>query len=149
MMGSEGTVAGVALSHAAYSFDAEYSYLVPEKFASKLKAGMRVLVSFGKGNKRVIGLVTKVETGETQGLKPVLAVIDSESLVTDEMMKIIFWLKENTFCTYYDAFKSVVPTGYSYKVDLHYGLVNTLIEREKLSDEEIEIVDLLEGCADK
>ena len=148
-MGSEGTVAGVALSHAAYSFDAEYSYLVPEKFASKLKAGMRVLVSFGKGNKRVIGLVTKVETGDTQGLKPVLAVIDSESLVTDEMMKIIFWLKENTFCTYYDAFKSVVPTGYSYKVDLHYGLVNTLIEREKLSDEEIEIVDFLEGCEDQ
>lgn len=148
-MGSEGTVAGVALSHAAYSFDAEYSYLVPEKFVPRLDVGMRVLVPFGKGNKRVIGFVTKLEKADVQNLKPLLAVIDSERLVTDEMMKIIFWLKENTFCTYYDAFKSVVPTGYSYKVDLHYGLVNTFIERESLSPEEAEIVDFLEGCDDQ
>ena len=88
-MGSEGTVAGVALSHAAYSFDAEYSYLVPEKFVPRLDVGMRVLVPFGKGNKRVIGFVTKLEKADVQNLKPLLAVIDSERLVTDEMMKII------------------------------------------------------------
>ncbi len=43
-MGDKGTVAMVAMSHAAYSFDAEYSYLVPEKFRQKLRAGMRVFV---------------------------------------------------------------------------------------------------------
>ena len=128
-MGDTGTVACVALSHAAYSFDAEYSYLVPEKFRNRLTTGMRVLVSFGRSNNRVIGLVTRLcqDDGSYKKLKPVLAIVDSESLVDEEMMKIIFWLKENTFCTYYDAFKTAVPTGFSYKVDLHYGLVNTYI----------------------
>lgn len=150
-MGDMGTVARVALSHAAYSFDAEYSYLVPERFRPRLKAGMRVLVSFGKGNKRTLGLVTRLcgDDGSQPNLKPILAVADSESLVTDEMMKIIFWLKENTFCTYYDAFKSAVPTGFSYRVDLHYELVNTYIERESLSAEELEIVEFLETTEDR
>ena len=150
-MGEKGTVACVALSHAAYSFDAEYSYLVPEKFRPRLKPGMRVWVSFGRGNNRVIGLVTRIcdDDGSFKRLKPILAVVDSECLVTDEMMKIIFWLKENTFCTYYDAFKSAVPTGFSYKVDLHYAIVNTYIDKECLSAEELEIVDHLEVTEDQ
>ena len=149
-MGDRETVAYVALSHAAYSFDGEYSYLVPERYRQVLKAGMRVLVSFGRGNNRVIGLVTRLgyDDDNKHKLKPVISVIDKESLVTDEMMKIIFWLKENTFCTYYDAFKSAVPTGFSYKVDMHFALVNTYIDRESLSTEEAEIVGFLESCDD-
>ena len=150
-MGEKGTVACVVLSHAAYSFDAEYSYLVPERFRSVLKAGMRVLVSFGRGNNRVIGLVTRLceDDGSYKKLKPLLAVVDKESLVTEEMMKIIFWLKENTFCTYFDAFKSAVPTGFSYKVDLHYALVNTFIDKDTLDTAEREIVDFLELTEDQ
>ena len=150
-MGDIGSVAMVALSHAAYSFDAEYSYLIPEKLRPQLKAGMRVFVSFGRGNNRVIGLVTRIcdDDGSVKRMKPVLAVIDSESLLTDEMLKIVFWLKENTFCTYYDAFKSAVPTGFSYKADLHYALVNTYIMKERLSPEESEIISFLEMTDDQ
>ena len=150
-MGNTGAVAMVALSHAAYSFDAEYSYLVPEKFRQKLRAGMRVFVSFGRGNSRVIGLVTRLcdDDGSGRKLKPILAVVDSECLVTDEILKIIFWLKENTFCTYYDAFRTAVPTGFSYKADLHYALVNTFIQKERLSPEEAEIIDFLEITEDQ
>ncbi|MCR5022391.1 primosomal protein N' [Ruminococcus sp.] len=147
-MGERETVAYVALSHAAYSFDNEYSYLVPERYRHILKAGMRVLVSFGRGNNRVIGLVTRIGTDDISQhrLKPIISVVDTESLVSDEMMKIIFWLKENTFCTYYDAFKSAVPTGFSYKVDMHFALVNTYIDRDTLTPEESEIISFLEGC---
>ena len=150
-MGDKGTVAMVAMSHAAYSFDAEYSYLVPEKFRQKLRAGMRVFVSFGRGNNRVIGLVTRIcdDDGSGRKLKPILAVVDSECLVTDEILKIIFWLKENTFCTYYDAFRTAVPTGFSYKADLHYAPVNTYIQKERLSPEEAEIIDFLEITEDQ
>ena len=150
-MDQKGTIAYVAMSHAAFSFDNEYSYLVPEKFIGRLKAGMRVLVSFGRGNNRVIGLVTRLgaDDGSFKKLKPVLSVIDSESLVTDEMMKIICWLRENTFCTYYDAFKSCVPTGFSFKVDLHFALVNTYIDKAYLTPEENEIVSFLEVTEDR
>ena len=115
-MRGEFLVAKVAISRASYSFDREYSYSVPEVFADKVKPGIRVIVPFGKGNKKSIGLVTRTykEAEYNEALKPVSSLADRESLVTEEMMKIIFWLKENTFCTFFDAYKSVVPTGFSY-----------------------------------
>ena len=51
-------------------------------------------------------------------------------------MRIIMWLKENTFCTYYDAYKSVVPTGFSYTFSQHYSLVNTYIDEDTLNEDE-------------
>lgn len=144
-MRGEFIVAKVAISRAAYSFDAEYSYSVPENLRDAAKVGVRVIVPFGKGNKRSIGFITRTyaESEYNEKLKPISSVIDSESLLTDEMMKIIFWLKENTFCTFFDAYKSVVPTGFSYSFSKHYNLVNTYIDDERLSSEERNIIEFL------
>lgn len=144
-MRGEFMVAKVAISRAAFSFDEEYSYSVPQDMQSSLKCGMRVLVPFGKGNKKSIGFVTRTyaEAEYNEKLKPIIKFIDEESLVTDEMLKIIFWLKENTFCTFFDAYKSVVPTGFSYNVTQHYKLVNTYIDDDDLSEDEKNIVDFL------
>ena len=132
------TVAKIAVSCAYYGFDSEYSYSVPQDLKPYISDGIRVVVPFGKGNKKTIGFVIRTyESAEYNGaLKPVESVVDERSLVTPEMMKIIFWLKENTFCTYFDAYKTVVPTGFSYRIDLHYNLVNTYIDESELSDEE-------------
>ncbi len=142
------TVAKVAISRASYSYDALYSYSVPEEFSGRVCCGMRVLVPFGKGNKKSVGLVTRTytEAEYNEKLKPIISVIDSESLVTEEMMNIIFWLKENTFCTYFDAYKSVVPTGFSYNFTQHYSLVNTYIDEDMLSEDEKNIVDFLRSA---
>ena len=53
--------ARVVVSCAGYGFDNEYSYLVPEEHRGHIKRGIRVLVPFGKGNRRTIGLVTATE----------------------------------------------------------------------------------------
>ncbi len=144
-MRGEFVVAKIAISRAAYSFDVEYSYSVPASLRDAAKVGVRVIVPFGKGNKRSIGFITRTyaESEYNEKLKPILSVIDSESLLTEEMMKIIFWLKENTFCTFFDAYKSVVPTGFSYSFSKHYNLVNTYINDERLSSEERNIIEFL------
>lgn len=138
-------VAKVAINRAAYSFDVEYSYHVPDHLREKISCGIRVVVPFGRGNKKAIGFVTRtyLSAEYNEKLKPVSHVIEEESLVTEEMMRIIFWLKENTFCTFYDAYKSVVPTGFSYSLSVHYSLVNTFIDEEKLSEEELKIIGFL------
>ena len=138
-------IAKVAISRAAYSFDCEYSYIIPDELKKSVASGVRVLVPFGKGNRKSIGFVTRVyeETEFNEKLKPIISVIDSESLVTDEMMKIIMWLKDNTFCTYYDAYKSVVPTGFSYNFSQHYALANKSINEGELSEQELNVVELL------
>ena len=117
-------IADVAVENTLFAFDKLFGYSVPAELSGCVKAGVRVVVPFGKGNKKSIGLVTRTykEAEYNEALKPVSSLADRESLVTEEMMKIIFWLKENTFCTFFDAYKSVVPTGFSYsfsKRDLH------------------------------
>ena len=143
------TVAKIAVSCAYYGFDSEYSYSVPENLKPYINDGVRVVVPFGKGNKKTIGFVIRTyEAAEYNGaLKPVESVVDEKSLVTPEMMKIILWLKENTFCTYFDAYKTVVPTGFSYRIDLHYNLVNTYIDETELSDEERGIIAFMRNSS--
>ena len=144
-MRGEFLVAKVAISRAAYSFDCEYSYSVPSEFSDRVKRGIRVIVPFGKGNKTSIGLVTRtyLEAEYNEKLKPISSLAEEESLVTDEMMKIIFWLKENTFCTFFDAYKSVVPTGFSYSISKHFNLVNTFIDESQLSTIEKNVIDFM------
>lgn len=137
-------VAKVALSNTAYSFDTEYSYSVSDEISQRLTVGCRVLVPFGKGNRKRIGFVTRTyeSTSLNPKLKPVLNLIDDASLVNDELMRLIFWLKENTFCTFFEAYKTVVPTGFSYNFIQHYTLVNSEIDVE-LTEEEQSVVNFM------
>ncbi|MBE6837786.1 MAG: primosomal protein N' [Ruminococcus sp.] len=137
-------VAKVAMCNASYSYDIEYSYAVPSQMCDKIESGTRVLVPFGKGNRKRIGFVTRTYLRDTynEDLKPVLQVIDDSSLVTDELMRLIFWLKENTFCTFYEAYKTVIPSGFAYNYKQHYSLVNAEIS-EDLSEEEQFVVDFM------
>lgn len=141
-------VAKVALSNASYSYDREYSYAVPPQFAERIDSGTRVLVPFGKGNRKRIGFVTRTYQRDTynEDLKPVLQVIDEKTLVNDELIRLIFWLKENTFCTFYEAFKTVIPSGFAYSYKQHYSLVNAEIS-ETLTDEESYVVEFMKNSA--
>lgn len=137
-------VAKVAVSSTAYSFDTEYSYAVPSTFSSAAKAGCRVIVPFGKGNRRRIGFITRTYERDSYNpdLKLMHSVIDEEPLINDEMMKIIFWLRENTFCTLFEAYKCIVPTGFSYNIVKKYSLVNAQIDLP-LTEEEQNLVNAL------
>lgn len=141
-------VAKVAIARAAYSFDSEYSYIVPDEMKELIRSGSRVIVPFGNGNKRTMGFVTRLyESCEfNEKLKPLSKLVDSQPLVTEEMMRIIFWLKENTFCTFFDAYKSVVPTGFSYNFSQHYALANTVIPDSELDEKELNVINFMRGA---
>ena len=145
------TVAKVAISRATYSFDCEYSYIVPPEMCQYLTIGARVLVPFGRGNKKTIGFVTRTynDTHFNENLKPVISVIDMPSLISDEMLKIIFWLKDNTFCTYFDGFRTVVPTGFSYKFSQRYELANKAIDTSVLTEQELNAIEYLKSVPSK
>lgn len=123
MLGRVKTVKAV-LSVAGYGFDIEYTYSVPKELEEQAKTGCRILVPFGKGNRRQIALITREYYKDEidARVKPLISVIDSEPSVNDELMKIIFWLKDNTFCTYFEAFKTVIPPGMGIDFNQKYHL---------------------------
>lgn len=119
---SEYIIASVAIENSTNSFDMAYDYLVNEK-DSALKPGCRVLVPFGKGNKCRQGIVMSVFHSDksTDKLKSIMQVIDEKPILSDEMIKLIEWLKERTFCTLFDAAKTILPAGMCHRVVTTYA----------------------------
>ena len=119
---SEYIIASVAIENSTNSFDMAYDYLVNEK-DSNLKPGCRVLVPFGKVNKCRQGIVMSVSRSDrsTDKLKNIMQVIDEKPILSDEMIKLIEWLKERTFCTLFDAAKTILPAGMCHRVVTTYA----------------------------
>ncbi len=140
----------VVLSDASYGYDAEYTYRYPDPLCGVLRPGMRVLVPFGRGNAKRIGLVTRVYECEQpdERIKPIISLIDREPLLNDELLDMVFWLREHTFCTYFEAFRTIVPAGYSVVRQSIYTLSNHMPDVE-LTEEENSVYGMLCGAKTK
>lgn len=135
--------AQVAVSGTAYSFDMLFTYSVPERFAEKIACGCRVLVPFGKGNKRRTGFVMELAESDSDKLKPVAMLVDEEPVISDELLRLAVYLREQTFCTYFDAVKAMLPPAMSIKISECYKISDSA-DISGVSDKANELFGLLE-----
>ena len=114
-MGESAYFALVAVEGLVYHFDAPYSYKIPYELESKAVAGCRVMVPFGNANKKKQGLILSVkplfEAENVGKLKSIASVLDDAPLFDEEMLSLVTWLKENTFCTLFEAARAMLPAG--------------------------------------
>ena len=103
-------LAQLAVAAAVYAIDRPYSYRVPEDMP--LQAGMRVLVPFGRGNRRTEGVVLSLQTGDAAGLKTVERMLDDAPILTGGQLRLAAFMKERYFCTFYEAVKAILPAGF-------------------------------------
>ena len=115
-------VAKIAVENTLYSFDKPFDYAVPHNLCESCKKGVRVLIPFGRGNKKCQGIVTDIMYSQTDGLKTILSVLDKEPVLSDEMLKTAQFMKEHYFCTLYEAFKTMLPAGINYRLTTVYGV---------------------------
>ena len=116
-------IAKIAVEKAAYSFDREFDYLIPPHLASDCAVGKRVLVPFGRGDRRRQGIVTSILSGESnEGLKEIVCVLDSEPVMSESLLSVARFMKEHCFCTLYEAVKAMLPAGINYRVTTVYGV---------------------------
>ncbi|MBQ5799703.1 MAG: primosomal protein N', partial [Oscillospiraceae bacterium] len=129
-------LAMIALSGVPYPVDKLYTYLVPREFSAQVFAGKRVIVPFGKANRRTEGMVFSVTAGETEEqLKPILSVPDEQVLMNEEMLRLAKWMKARYFCTFYDAVKTILPAGIWHRYREIYSLAEGVSVDASLSDE--------------
>jgi len=102
-------VAFVAVDAAVYAIDKPYSYLIPPNM--DVQPGMRVIVPFGRGNRRSEGIVLQLSDEQLTGLKAIERCLDSEPVLSPEFIRMAAFLRERYFCTYYDAMKAMLPAG--------------------------------------
>lgn len=139
---ANGIVASVAVDKTLYSYDVLFDYSVPLTLIDKVKPGCRVIVPFGRANKKAVGMVFEVieKSYDAKAVKPLINVIDDRFILSEEMLGIVRWMKESTFCTYFDAIKTVIPTGLSFSVESKFELTDS---DEELNADEAELLAYL------
>ena len=127
----EQQIARIALSGVPYSADKLYSYLVPPELADACRAGVRVSVPFGRGNRRTEGFVleTLCEAAD-KPLKPVFTVLDEQPLLDTSLLRLAKWMKARYFCTVYDALRTILPAGIWFRYRETYRLADGVQESD-------------------
>ena len=116
-------IAQAAVNDANIHFDRLYSYCVPPRLAGRIWPGSMVLVPFGRGNKPRMAVVLDVQEVEDapDKLKTLLDAAPEEARLTPDLMELVRFLKERTFCTWFEAVKAVIPYGAQYRPAVENG----------------------------
>lgn len=145
----KGLVAEIALQGATFAFDKLYTYAIPPELHSSAKAGCRALVPFGKGNIKKQGMIFSVKQAEIKDLKSLLSIIDSEPVLTEELLGMCEHLHESVFCTYYDAVHTMLPAGIGYKLVDFYSANEEFADISLLNETEREVYLYLKKFGEK
>ena len=122
-------IAKIAVSAATYAIDKPYSYRVGETMG--LRSGQRVMIPFGRGNRRTEGVVLSVEEGDDPSLKTVDRSLDEEPVISGVMLQLAAFMRERYFCTFYEAIRAMLPAGLWFRSQDTYTLAEGTSWREK------------------
>lgn len=106
-----------------------FDYSIPPEMLSEISVGKRVWVSFGP--RRTVGYVIEIsEKSDFNKIKPILSVIDSQPIVTDELIRLTKQIADYYLCSWGEAIDAVVPSA------LKKGKVSI---KPRLKEDEVEI----------
>ena len=138
-------IAKIAVSAANFAIDKPYSYRIPE--GMEVLPGQRVMLPFGRANKRTEGVVLTVEEGDPGKLKAVERCLDEEPILSQTQLRLAAFLRERYFCTFYDAIRAMLPAGLWFQTKNVYSLTEeraweTAVIRKEWA---VDVLHLLEG----
>jgi primosomal protein N' (replication factor Y) len=99
--------------------DRLYDYLLPEELGVTALPGARVLVPFGgrKAEAVLWEITPESAYGEREDLRPVLAVLDEEPLLSGFQLSLIDWMARRFFCRRCDLLRLFFPPGVKIKTE--------------------------------
>ena len=121
-----------------------YTYRIPQEYNGKVQAGARVVVQFGR-QRLYSALVRRVhETPPQWKSKYILAILDTEPIVTERQMEFWEWLARYYMCYPGDVMAVALPAGMKLAsesaVTIHPDFDGEL---SRLSKQEMQVVQLL------
>lgn len=119
-------IAQIAISSAVFAMDKPYDYLVPPQMQTQLQPGMRVMVPFGRANRRQEGMVLALDMTEKLGLKSIEQMLDKTPVLSEAFLRLAAFLRERYFCTFYDAVRVILPAGLWFATKQTYLLADPL-----------------------
>ncbi|MBQ3131863.1 MAG: primosomal protein N', partial [Clostridia bacterium] len=126
--------AQVIVDIAHSSVDRLFTYRAEDNIA----VGQRVLVPFGAGNKAIEGFVLGVSDSYdgTVALKSVIRPMEPYTVLTDEQIRLAYWIKQSYNCVFVDALRLMIPAqlrgGRVKEKTIRTVKVNTEMDREQV-----------------
>ena len=138
-------IAKIAVAAANFAIDKPYSYYVPENLT--VRPGQRVMLPFGRANKRTEGIVLTVENGSADKLKAIERCLDETPVLTDSQLRLAAFLRERYFCTFFDAIRVMLPAGLWFRTKLTVTLTEDRSWKEKTlrKEDARAVLELLEN----
>jgi primosomal protein N' (replication factor Y) len=90
-----------------------FDYLVPDRLAELVEAGVRVRAPLGRGNRPLTGYLVAMETkpAGSRPLKELVGVVDPRSLLNPAMLRLTRWIADHYLCPWGQVLEAVVPAG--------------------------------------
>ena len=89
-----------------------FTYAVPEEMAAQAKAGMRVLVGFGR-SKQYVGIIIRLHGQKPEGyeVKPLTQLMDTEPIVMPRQLELWQWMSDYYMSPIGEVMKAALPAG--------------------------------------
>ena len=110
-------VVGVLVQIASSNVDKIFDYLVPDKYISSIKIGIRVLVPFG--SQKVEGFVLEIKDSSEVSLKEIYDIVDQDIVLNEEMLELGKKLKEETLATLISTYQVMLPKALKAKAGVN------------------------------
>lgn len=105
-------IAKILVDRSVKKLNKVYDYKIPNHLEESVAIGKRVKINFGVGKGQdVEGIIVKLEDAEIEGVKYkyILEILDSQSYITPEKLKLAKWMAKIYFCNVYDVLKLMLP----------------------------------------
>ena len=128
-------IAKVLIDNNAKKLNKVYDYLVKDEDKNNVEIGKRVLVNFGNGKGRSVeGIIVKLVLDGNESdkkLKYITEILDSESYINEDRLKLAKWISRMYFCNVYTALKLMLPQS------------NDKLKQKKINGKQVTIVKLI------
>ena len=136
--------AQIIVDNRSLQVDKPFTYILDGDFLSWVKAGMRVVVPFGRGNKLIKGIIIDIKDNfdESYQLKKIVDILDDKPLISEDLIELSLWISDRYLSSYRDSLRLVLPPGDFKKINTFINLINNEANLE-IGEEEKKILSYL------
>lgn len=122
------------------NIDKLFTYKVKPSQEKDIKVGVRVKVPFGK--QKLEGFIMEINNSLQDDLKEIDEVVDSEVILTDELLSLGKYIKDKTLCTLISAYQAMLPKALKAKNKTKINKSFIRLLELNITKEELETVKL-------
>ena len=131
----------VFLENTISKIDVLYTYSCPSSL--EIKAGSRVVVPFGRGNKKKIAVVIKIKEKNESNYEPkeIYRLLDHDPIINDDLIELGLWMRQKYLTGISKTFTPIIPPGDIKKIKKSYEI----LDESGLKEEEKDLLEKIKN----